>query len=107
MVERGVKLAHLCKPENEKDDPNCLWKSQRAEKRDIIELIKDVMVLHVNLFIYNFLFLFGIDLSINFIYVFLQMAEHGTLSQRQYLQRVRDGYAREDCLTDNWVGHSR
>jgi hypothetical protein len=42
MVEGGVKLAHLCAEGSGEDDPNCLWKTQRAEEHDIVKLAQTV-----------------------------------------------------------------
>jgi hypothetical protein len=42
MLEGGVKLAHLCPKYGGGDDPNCLWKTQRAEEHDIVKLAQKV-----------------------------------------------------------------
>lgn len=42
MVEGGVKLAHLCAEGSGEDDPNCLWKTQRAEEHDIVKLAQAI-----------------------------------------------------------------
>jgi len=89
---RGAEFVPLCNAEDLEDDPRCIANSQRAERKDIVELIREASdwrdIIHIKR-------------------IYIQTAFVGGSSQQRYLQRIRDGLEHENCLVDTWAGHSR